>query len=108
MFGEVLGEDQDVVKVDHDLSFGNKIAEDVVHHLLEHCGQIGESKEHNGGFEEAPIGMEGHLLFVSFPDSDVVVSPMNVELGEVLGTSQFGDEFGDQESWVAVLDCHFI
>jgi hypothetical protein len=43
-----------------------------------------------------------HLLHI-----DIIKSPVDIELGEVLGPLEFVDEFGDEEKWVLVLhsDC---
>ncbi len=92
MFGEVLGEDQDVVEVDGNLPFAYKVAEDVVHHPLECGGRVHEPKEHDSGLKESSVHVECGLLFVAFLDPDVVVSPMNIELGEVLGSAKFVNE----------------
>ncbi len=52
--------------------------------------------------------MEGSFLFIAFSDSDVVVSPTNVKLHEVLGTAKFVNEFRDQWQWVSILNSHLI
>ena len=44
----------------------------------------------------------------SFSDLDVVVSPSNIHLGEVLCSFQFVDEGGDEGEWVGILNCMFI
>ncbi|EGN96543.1 hypothetical protein SERLA73DRAFT_58125, partial [Serpula lacrymans var. lacrymans S7.3] len=49
-----------------------------VHHRLEGRWRVGKSKKHNKGFKEAAIGPESGLVFVSFLDSDIVVSPSYV------------------------------
>ncbi len=96
VFVKGFREDQDVVEIDSDLSFSNKIAEDVIHHPLECGGQIGKSEEHDCGFEQSSIRMEGGLFFVTLSDSDIVVSPMNVELCEILGTTKLVDELRNE------------
>lgn len=48
---QILGEDQDVIKVDGYLALGDQVLEDDIHHPLEHGGQVGESEEHHGGLE---------------------------------------------------------
>ncbi len=95
MFSQVFGEDQDVVKVNCYLAFGNEVMEDVVHYPLE-CGRrICEPEEHDGGLEQAKVRMECGLFFISFFDLDVVVSPTNVKLCEVLGPMKLVDKFQD-------------
>ena len=46
-----LGEDQDVVQVDHHDTFRYDVPEDVVHHGLEGGRTVSYSKEHYQGFE---------------------------------------------------------
>jgi hypothetical protein len=46
-----LYEDEDVVEVNTDDAFHNKVLEDVVHHGLEGGGRVSESEKHHQGFE---------------------------------------------------------
>jgi hypothetical protein len=52
-----------------------------IHHGLEGCWGVGESKEHYGWFKEAFIGDERCFPFISLFDPYVVVTPMYVEFG---------------------------
>ncbi len=96
MFGKVFGEDENIVKIDRDLSFGDEVTEDIVHHPLEGGGWVGESEEHDSGFEQSSVHVEGSFFLVAFFDLDVVVSPTNVKLREELCTTKLVNEFGDQ------------
>ena len=71
---------------------------------MEGGGTVGHSEEHYEGFEEAAIGTEGCLPFISGLDSYVIETPLDVKLGEVLGSAELGDEFGDKGEGVSVLD----
>ena len=42
------------------------------------------------------------------PSPDIVEPPSDIKLGEVLGSSEFIDEFGDERERVFVLDCHRV
>jgi len=75
---------------------------------LEGGGAVGYSKEHYEEFEEATIGMEGCLPLVSGLDSYVVETPLDIELGEVLGSAELGDELGDEGEGVPVLDSYGV
>ena len=44
--------------------------------------RVGESEEHDRGFEEAPVGVEGCLPFVPFLDPNIIIPPTNIQLGE--------------------------
>ena len=46
-----LGEDQDVVQIDHHNTFHYEVLEDVVHHGLEGGQTVSHSKEYHQGFE---------------------------------------------------------
>ena len=100
--------DQNVVQVHYHDFFSYEGPEDVVHHSLEGGGTVGHSKEHYEGFEEAAIGTEGCLPFVSRLDSHVIETPSDVKLCEVLGSMELGDEFGDEGERVPVLDGYSI
>jgi len=46
-----LGEDQDVIQIDHHYTFCYKVPEDVIHHGLEGDQTVSPSKEHYQGFK---------------------------------------------------------
>ena len=71
-------EDEDVVQIDYDYAFWDKILKDVVHHRLEGGGTVRKAKEHDQGFEQAAVGSEGSLPLVSFLYPDVVKAPADV------------------------------
>ncbi len=52
--------------------------------------------------------MEGGLFFVALLDTDVVVSPANVELCEVLGPTKLVNELRDEREWISILDRHLV
>ena len=77
--------DDDVIDVDGDLPSIDKVSEDVVHYRLERRGRVCQSKEHDCWFEQSLVHSESHFPFISLFDSDVVVSPLYVQLREDLG-----------------------
>ena len=91
-----LGEDQDVVQVDHHNTFCYEVLEDIIHHGLEGGRTVSHSKEHYQGFEQASIGLEGHLPLISGLNANIVETPTDIQLGEVSGPMELGHEFGDQ------------
>lgn len=108
VFFECECEDEDVVQVDGYLSFGDEIREYGVHEGLESSGGVGETEEHDLRFEETLVGGESSFPFIAFLDSDVVVTPSYVELGEVARSLQSVDDVSDQGEWVAILDCVLV
>src|SRR5882724_7079693 len=85
LFRSLAAETEDVVHIDGHYSFINEFLEDVIHHHLECGGTVHEAKEHDQRFEKASVCPKGGLPLVSFFDLNVVVSPENVQLSEVLG-----------------------
>ena len=108
MEGGVGGEDEEVIHVDDEPSFSNHIAEGVIHETLEGGGQIGKSKEHDGGFKESLVGDEGRLPLVAILDPYIVVSPTDAELGEYFGIAEFVYEVGDKGKGVSVANGVFV
>ena len=84
--------DEEVIHVNDKPSFSNHIPEQVGHELLESGGGIGHAKEHDSGFVRSSVGNEGGLPLVTVLDSDVVISPSYIKLGEDLGVFEFVNE----------------
>jgi len=108
MFLLYLHKDQDVVQVYYYDLFSYDSLEDVVHHSLESSGTIGHFEEHYEQFEEATVGAESRLPFISGLDVYIIEAPMDVEFCEVLGSVKLRDEFGDKRERVLVLDGYSI
>ena len=87
MEGGVGGVDEEIIHVDNEPTFGNHVAEGVVHEMLECGGGVGKSEEHYGGFEKSFVGNKGCFPLVTVLDSHIVVSPPDVELSEDLSVS---------------------
>ena len=56
--------------------------EQMVNHCLKHCWGVCKSEVHDIRFKEAVFRFERCLVLVSFFDTDIVVSPSDIELGE--------------------------
>jgi len=103
-----LGEDQDVVQVDHYNTFCYEVPKDVVHHGLEGGWTVSYSKEHYQGFKQTSIGSESCLLLISGLNANIVETPTDIQLGKVSGPAELRHEFGDQWERVLVLDHHGV
>src|ERR1700677_2947525 len=104
MFLEILGENENIIHVDDDVSFVNKVFQNGIHHGLERGGRISKSEEHDRQFKAASICGKGGFPFVSFLDAKIVVSPPKIHLGEEFRTSEFVDEFGDEGKGIIILN----
>ena len=108
MKGGVGGVDEGIVHIDDKSSFGNHVAEGVIHEALEGSGGVGEPEEHYSGFKKSFMGDEGCFPLVTVLDLYIVVPPLNVKFGEDLGILQFVYEVGDEGKGVGVANGVFI
>ena len=103
-----LCKDQNVVQVHYNNPFCYDSSEDVVHHSLESGRAVGHPEKHYKGFEEATVGVEGCLPFISRLDAYIIETPADVQFCEVLGSTELRDEFGDERERISVLDSYGI
>ena len=99
-----LRKDQDVVQVHYDNPFRYDGSEDVVHHSLEGSRAVGHSKEHYKGFEEVSVGTKGCFPLISGLDAYIIETPADIQFREVPGSTELGDEFGDEGERIFILD----
>ena len=71
-----------VVHVDLEPPFSDHIGEDVIHERLKSWRGIAEAEEHYGGFIKSERGDERRFPLVLLSDTNVVVAPLNIKLGE--------------------------
>ncbi|KAF8229507.1 hypothetical protein L208DRAFT_1286278, partial [Tricholoma matsutake] len=87
-------EDEDVVEIDTNNAFEDEVVEDVVHHGLK--GDRAIAKEHDEWFKKTMVGTKGCLPLISLLYPHVIVTPMDIELGKVLGSMELVHKFGDE------------
>ena len=108
MGDHVRGINEEVDHVNDKPSFCDHITKGVIHEVLESGRRIGETKEHHSGFKESLMGDEGGFPLMSIFDSDIIVSPSNVKLGEDFCPLKFIDEVRNKGKRVCVTDSVFI
>jgi len=101
--------DSDIVHIDADCGakrfmFEDDVAIDVVHHGLECRWGVGESKVHDCRFEKSVSGFKCCLLFISFADAYVVVTPSYIKFGVYMGITEVLDEVRDKRKGILVSD----
>ena len=79
-----LGVYQDVNHVNCQVALVDEILEDIIHHHLEGGWTVGKTKKHDKGFEKALIHPKGGFPLTSLLNSYVVISPIYIQLHEVL------------------------
>ena len=102
MIFQGIGEDEDIVEVDHyeDVSH---VSEDMIHEGLKCSRCIGETHGHNQELERAISGAKGCLPLVAGRDTDIVVASAQVELGVDLGTAELVEQVCDEWDRVPIL-----
>ena len=93
MFLQCFSEDEDVIQVHAYMSLHDRVLKDFIHHGLECSKASCESEEHDQGFKESTIGAKCCLPLITFLDANIVVTPPDVELGEVLCTFELSYKF---------------
>src|SRR5713101_7644499 len=104
MLFHCLGGNDNVIHIDEYKSCVNEILEEFIHHRLECCRRVGKIKEHHQGFKHSFVCLEGNFPFISFLDSNIVVSPLYIKLGEDLCILQFIDNVRNKRKWILILD----
>ena len=104
MHGEIIGLDEDIVKIDCNFSFSSEVCKDSVYKCLKHCWRVYKSEVHDSEFEQSVVSDKGSFPFITFLNADVVVSPADVKLSEIPGLAQPIDDVGCKWERVAVLD----
>ena len=94
--GEVVVEHEDVIQVDYEVFLVDKVIEDRVHEGLKGCWGVAEAESHDEGFKESKGAFEGSFPFVALADTDVIVTPADVELGKIAGALEFVNEVRDE------------
>jgi len=79
-------EDENVVHVDANYTLRYEISEDVIHHRLEGCRAVRETKEHHQSLrlKETAVCTKSCLLLITFANANIVVPPANIKLHEIL------------------------
>jgi len=103
-----LRKDQDVVQVHYDNPFRYDGSEHIIHHSLEGSRAVGHSEEHYERFEEILVGAEGCLPLISRLDAYVIKALADIQFCEIPGSTELGDEFGDEGERILILDSYGV
>lgn len=78
MFLTCFGVYQNVVNINTNNPFHDKVVKDFIHHCLEGGWQGSESEEHHQWFKESPISPKHSLPLVALFDEHIIVTPPNI------------------------------
>ena len=80
-----------VVHIDLEPSLRDHICKDMIHEHLKSRRSVTKAKEHHGGFEEADRSDECCFPLVFLPNTNIVITPPNIKLGEQCGVLHIVD-----------------
>ena len=75
---------------------------------MEGSKTVGYSKEHYKRFEEASVGVESCLPFISRPDAYIIETPVDIKFYEVLGSTELGNKFKNKGERISVLNSYGV
>jgi hypothetical protein len=76
--------------------------------MLEGGRRVGETKEHDSGFEEAFVSVKRSLPLMAIFDPNIVVAPSNIKLCEDVGLFEFVNEIGDEGKGIGIVNSMFV
>ena len=69
---------------------GAGVDKDIIHHCLEHCRGVTQSKEHDSWLKQPLVSLECSLPLIPFLDLHIVESPSEVKYSEELSIMEAG------------------
>ena len=106
--GIVVGRNEHIVHVDEQPAIGELMDEQIVHHMLEGSRRIAKTEEHYQGLEEPILCNKGGQPFMSFGDSDIIITGTNVHLHKESFSFEFVNKIRNSREWVRILDHPFV
>ena len=103
-FQVIFSVDTQIIHVDLEPLFSDHVGEDVVHKCLKSWWGITKTKKHDSGLKEAKGGDECGLPLIFLFDADVVVSPLDVELGKESGVLRIVNQLRGEVERVAIAN----
>src|SRR6266404_5320139 len=100
--------DEDIIKVNNNMALIKEVFKNVIHEGLEGGWGIAEAKGHDEWFKYAQRCFKSSFPLVFMTDTNVVVSPTDVELGEVAGVMQLVNEVRDEGERSCILDSDIV
>ncbi|GBG63953.1 hypothetical protein CBR_g39957 [Chara braunii] len=100
---EVGAKDDNIIKVDHDTNF-EEVTKDVIHGRFKCGGGIGEFEGHHEELVVPEARAKDSLVGVLLVDADLVEATAEINLGEILGSTETIKKLGYAREWVLVLD----
>ena len=93
-----------VVHIHLEPSLGDHVCEDMIHECLKSQRSITEAKEHYSGFKEAERSDECCFPLVFLLNANVVITPLNIKLGEQCGVLHIVDQLWDEGERIPVVN----
>src|SRR6266511_5944354 len=78
------------------------LGKDVVHHHLKCSRGVHKTKEHYKRFKGSFTTTKCRFPFVSFLDTDIVITPTNIHLNITIVFTKIIDQFVDTREWISI------
>jgi hypothetical protein len=95
--------DQDIVK-EYDCALAKHWGKCFIHHSLESTRCARQTKRHHIKLAIATMCVKSCLVLLTRRQPDLMVTSMEIQLGEPRGSGEFIQEFVDHRKWVLRLD----
>ena len=106
--GKVVMKHEDVIKVDNKMLLINEVGKDRIHKGLKGGWGVAKAKGHYQGFKKAEGAFKGGFPLVTFMDTNIVISLVNVKFSKIARSLEFVNKIEDQGKWGSILDSNFI
>ena len=91
VIGEGAGVDEDIIHIAYGLTIvDEEVSEDIIHHRLECCRGVTQSKKHDGWFKQPSVSLECSLPLIIFLDPHIIESPAEIKYSEELSIMEAG------------------
>ena len=101
-------ENEKVIHIDHEPSFGNHVMKGAIHKSLECCWGVDKAKEHDSWFKKAFMGDKDGFPLVAIFDADVVIPLLDIKFSKEFGVFELVDEVGDKGKGIGIANSVFI
>src|SRR6266545_3950753 len=94
-----------IVHIDFQPVLNKLLRKDVIHHCLKCFRRICNTKEHHKRFKRSFTTSKCHFPFVSFLDTDIVITPTNIHLNITIVFRKIIDQFINARKWISIAYC---
>src|SRR6266511_1689889 len=92
-----------IIHVDLQPALNKFLGKDVIHHCLKCSRGVHKTKEHHERFKESFTTTKYRFPFISFLDTDIIITPTNIHLDITIVFTKIIDQFVNTRKWISIL-----